>query len=93
MDSPGCRTRLDLIPVRCEIHSSLVSTNSEISVLLRAVFGLEAPQLRTVLSSVACWSVRGAGLIAGAFNPVVSCSRASIHRARRMAGMLMLLLQ
>merc|ERR1719171_1092674 len=31
MDSPGCSTLLDLMPVRCEIHSSLVSTNSEIS--------------------------------------------------------------
>ena len=71
MDSPGCRTRLDRIPVRCEIHSSLVSTNSEISVLLSAVFGRLAPQLRTVLSSVACWSVRGACLIAGARRPAV----------------------
>merc|ERR1719163_1002157 len=53
MDSPGCRTRLDRMPVRCEIHS-----------LLRAVLGRLAPQLRTVLSSVAWCRVRGACLIA-----------------------------
>ena len=45
----------------------------------------DAPQLSTVLSSVAWCRVRGACLIAGACRPVVSCS--SVATSAHLAGM------
>ncbi len=59
--------------------------------MLSAVLGRLAPQLRTVLSSVACWSVRGAGLVAGARRAVVLAmsSAATLQRMAVIAAVMM----